>query len=207
MEININREEEYVFIDGLTAEEASGVWARLLRECPNFEVDFAFNVGAKVPKEFLAKIGASLLEESVKMQLLPENLAEQPTADFVKIDEDNFEDFAAHHDKQSPEMYWNSDRIWETLPKWEIFAVYESTNISDYIMFSVPNATVFAMDGKNTANKKALLHLAAKKFFVISQSPIFFYAEKSVPDEQEIAGQMGFTPISNYCVYRIIVPS
>ncbi|MCL2574173.1 MAG: hypothetical protein FWE34_06465 [Defluviitaleaceae bacterium] len=206
VEVNVTNEEKYIFVKGLTANTTEGVWGFITQNYSGYEVDFSFNNVDAPPIDFFIKIGARLLEESTQLTLLSENFLEQPMPEgIIKITNANFEDFAQIHDAEQTDMYWTGDRLRQDLENWEIYAIYENSKISDYIVFSPPRESIFAAYGKNPENKVALLSAVANTSFTKSDAPIYFYTESHELAEQEAALKLGFEQAGQLVVYQVKV--
>ncbi|MCG4722916.1 hypothetical protein, partial [Alistipes putredinis] len=57
--------------------------------------------------------------------------------DFLEVDK--YDEYAVFHDKHNPNIYWNSERIFENIDIWQIYTIIKNQKIIGSIFIKVKN--------------------------------------------------------------------
>lgn len=122
----------------------------------------------------------------------------------VKVTRENFVDFRKLHEAVQGSMYWNADRLYESLDHWDIFVYYENGE---------PTAAIYNRDAEilmhiygvdyqnNIYNSSAFRILMAKALNECKRNGkkyMVFFGEQQ--DQQE-ALAMGYTCVGEYVLF------
>lgn len=157
--------------------------------------------------DFLASNGFVCIEDDYNTNAFLERYS--PIAapnDVVRITKDNYDLFRTLHRKVENDMYWNSDRIYEDMDNWVIFAkicqgeavgsVYCMTGDDEWF-------EIFGIDRKDDAFDAALVgDLLAKALNTAKElggKYMSFFCDKQ---EQTVADRLGFVCVGEYVCYK-----
>lgn len=172
---------------------------------PGREALFGFpqqNAGAA---EFMGKRG-KILERATVTLLKREKFKRQDNHS-IRIDKDNFGRFAEFHDKNEPEIYWNSERLKESLDNWVIFTAEDGRGVCGSVAAYIgggSRAEIFALtcDGENVAAE--LLSAAAEAFFNDKGGEsVLFFVDDAQGRQLEAALKSDFEITGGYASYKI----
>lgn len=159
----------------------------------------------------LQSSGYELIEASLDMrigkgQFVPEDFANH---EIVRIDRANFEQYAGFHKAQFDDIYWNAERLRNSIDQWTVFALKTEGEINGGLFLSTDAdmAEVFGMAFAGSAGEhvaSALLSRALKTVF--DENPgvdrVVFFTDEDENLNQRAALANGFRCYSRYRCYR-----
>lgn len=123
--------------------------------------------------------------------------------DVRRVTAENFEDFAAVHSKIEGDMYWNCDRVRETLDNWAIFVTGEGDAAGEVLMTDkggeYQEIVALEFPDENAFRKlltAALNHLKARKMKYLT-----FFVDSV--EEGKILTELGFQLVGGYACHRL----
>lgn len=154
---------------------------------------------------FLIKNGFKCIEEDNnnsfffdRYSLLPQNQA------IKRITEENYDDFRKLHSEIEGEMYWNSDRIYENLHKWNIYGYYEEELLKAavYYIDETVMLEIFGIDFYEDTFVEAiyreLLIAVLNGGKRLGASYMTYFCDKEC---QETVSKLGFELVGEYVCY------
>ena len=188
VEILITESEKYMQINDIPEEKIAIVWDRILTDYSGYEVFFSFNsermaADQKIPVQFLAKINAKIVDDTLSFWLKKENFtsATENDLEIVPLTENDFNDFSQLHHSRNPDFYWTTKRIKERSSIWQIHIFKKKGQLSGYVMTMTKqrnlegSAEIFAIEANNESEFKTLLSttcqsalslLGKRKFYI-----------------------------------------
>ena len=115
---------------------------------PGCEIWLGFPEENRQALSYLAEKGFELLEESYNDVLFLDDYREGEDAEgIVPVTEENFSLFAELHSRFDSDMYWNSERLRQSLEQWMIF-LYEKENVLKGAIYCTKGelAEIFGVD-------------------------------------------------------------
>ena len=115
---------------------------------PDSEIWLGFPEENQQALSYLAEKGFELLEESYNDVLFLDNYREgENTEGIVQVTEENFPLFAQLHSQFDSDMYWNSERLRQSLEQWMIY-LYEKKNVLQGAIYCIKGelAEIFGVD-------------------------------------------------------------
>lgn len=125
-----------------------------------------------------------------------------------RVGADNFEDFAAIHRQIQGDMYWNCDRVRNTLDGWAIFVTGEEESAGEVLMTldGGPHQEIFALefaDGKHHGEPfQALLTAALNCLKEKGTRWLTFFVDEDCP-EGEALKVLGFRLVGTFICHRL----
>jgi len=226
VEILFEPTENYLQVNDATEEDLRNMWQRLVEKFPGSEAVFCFR-NVPVPTNYLAEIGATLLDDSIETRLsvtdferhanigaTPNGIAEDGTEthEVTLITPENFDAFAKAHDTTNPEMYWTSRRIRERMDMWRIFACTSNDTVTDYVMLMQPPpeahafSEIFCCQTKEISKARALLTAAALSSFSSGTDEILYMIDKDEEICKNATVSIGFRECGFYQGYKVTLP-
>lgn len=137
-----------------------------------------------------------LSREIVDVLLFKDYAPQSESKKVIQIDSDNFEIFRKIHSDYDNEMYWNSDRIKESLSLWEIFAYIEEGVCKGalyYINRDKTDLEIFGIDYRDgrfdSEVTEKLLISGLNKAKRLNANSMYFFNDKQI---HSIAEKLGF---------------
>lgn len=173
---------------------------------PDCDVWLGFPAENREAVEYLESHSFQQLEHSQHEMLFFEEYAPLPeTGDIRKVTEENFSEFRQLHDPIAEEMYWNSDRLFEALDRWEIYLFYENgrAEAAIYWMDETLMLEIFGMDFRNGLFREELFRGLLVKCLNEGKNSgakalCYFMEER----EKQLAAPLGFRHIGEYRCFR-----
>lgn len=117
----------------------------------------------------------------------------------VKVSKENFNEFRKLH-ITDPETYWNSDRIFKNLDKWNIYLYYENNQAIGAILER--NDEIFGLDYLNGVfNEETYLFLVIKILNDLKLKGTKFLTFFNDENSQALALRLGFDFVGKYVLY------
>lgn len=172
-----------------------------------FEMYMGFPAENTKAVRFLTEQGLECVENDYNNTVYLDRIDLIPdSSDLLRITKDNFEKFKVLHDRIEGDMYWNSERIWDTLDDWTVLvserggitkgAVYYRNNSDDWVeIYGLDHAD----ERVDTGTFKALLLGAMHEAQGNGISKMTFFCDK---EEEKATIECGFTCISEYFCFK-----
>ena len=170
-----------------------------------YEMDLGFPKCNTDAISFLEKNGFECVEESCsnvfsfdQYKILPES------GDIVKVNEENYPEFRKIHSRYDGEMYWNSDRIYADLDRWNIYLCYAKGHLAGavYYMDTEIMLEIFRVDFMDGIYDdeifRALLLKVLNEGKKAGAKHLTFFSK----DGQKIMSDLGFRCVGEYVCYR-----
>ena len=199
--------ERYVQINDIKGGELLRIWDEFKVKYAGFECNLCFH-NMEPPYDALDKIGATLLEDCIGMELTPDNFKPFRQVEVILMDKKDFTGFAKLHD-QLPDMYWTSRRIWDRFDDmWRISVYKEKDEIIGYSLINISmrnrnEGEIYAVEAPTPQVRKALLTAAAEEAFKVGKEYILRMVERGSDTEYEESEAIGFCEVSYYRGFEI----
>ena len=212
--ININGfevfEEEadkYVKINDIGAKDLPIVWESIRKRFPGYEFDLCFH-DMQPPLEALSSIRAELLEDCIEMQVSKDEFILWPSNEITTLEKNDFDTFAALHDKVNPECGGTSQIIQRKWDNWRVFLLRKDNKIIGYsiICIAMRDAAageIFCIWANNDAHRKALISAVTSCAFENNKSKIIFMVDRDNQKEYEAAAAVGYKETGYYIGYQV----
>jgi len=207
IEIFLEESEQYVKIDCIEGGELLRIWSEFKAMYAGFECNLCFR-NMEPPYDALNKIGATLLEDCIGMELTPNNFKPFRQVEVALLDKNDFDSFAKLHDKL-PNMYWTSRRIWDRFDDmWRIPVYKENGDVVGYSLINISMrdknmAEYFAIQAPTSNIRKTLLTAAAEEAIKAGKDYILNMIERGNDAEYEESEAIGFQERSYYRGFEI----
>ncbi|MCL2557537.1 MAG: hypothetical protein FWE09_03575 [Treponema sp.] len=211
-EIFLDAAEKYAQINDIDARDFEAVWEGLRAQRAGYEAVFCFRDSPE-PLEALTDIGAAVLEDCVKMRLLPKDFRNRDGGRAELLSKTDFANFSAVYDAQAQaeEMFWTGARILERWDIWRIFVLREGKKIIGFLtlMIDMRDASIgeiFCIFADNRVDMESLFSASATCAFDSGKREVIFMAELDDAHRMEAASAVGFEAVGHYRAYRALVP-
>ncbi|MCM1043400.1 MAG: hypothetical protein NC350_04250 [Corallococcus sp.] len=166
-----------------------------------------FSTKNKPAVEFLSNCGFELIEEdNNNTGLLKQYKPISVNGGIVRITKDNFGNFRKIHCIAEDGMYWNSDRIYDSIDDWVIFVkMQEGDTVGSVYYNTVDDGwfEIFGIDLKDNVFDeivvRELLGIAMNTAKDTGGTYMTFFCGD---EEQKVADKLGFTLIDKYVCYK-----
>lgn len=177
---------------------------------PGFELDLGFPAENAAAVSWLEGKDIPRMDYSWNYQLNLEEYRLSPDVPGIRrVMADSFEDFAAIHRQIEGDMYWNCQRVWETLANWDIFVTETGDSAGELLMTGFNGSShyeIFALafaDGQYRAEPfQALLTQALNTLKKRGAKWLTFFVDVGQPEGKALAS-LGFRLVGTYTAYRI----
>ena len=177
-------------------------WCR--ERWPGFDLHLGFPVENVDAVSWLEGAGGPCIARSWNYQTFLDGYKPLPDPAGVKrITADNFEDFAAVHRKIEGDMYWNCDRVRETLDNWAIFVTGEGDTAGEVLMTDKEGEyqEIFALEFADESAFRGLLTAALNHLKACGMKYLTFFVDSG--EEGKILTELGFQLVGGYVCYRL----
>lgn len=200
----------YVFNIRRDTETALAEFVDYCRESwPGFTVDFGFPAENVEAIGWLDEQGIVCNERSWNFLLDLDRYEPLPEPSGVtRIAAENFEQFAAIHRRIEGDMYWNCDRVRDTLDDWAIFVTGEGDCAGEVLMTlgGGPHQEIFALgsvDGQyHGEDFQALLTAALNCLKEKGTRWLTFFVDEGC-SEGEVLKELGFRLVGTFICHRL----
>lgn len=174
-----------------------------------YELYMGFPSDNTAAVEYLTMQGFSCIENDNNNSFFFDNYTILPQNSSIhKITKDNFEDFRKIHDQYDENMYWNSDRIFCQLDRWNIYGYYKENKLiaSVYFIDNFTMLEIFGFDFDNNIFDKDiyrdLLIVTLNEGKRFGAKYMTYFCDKEC---QPIVSELGFKYVGEYmCFYKKI---
>jgi hypothetical protein len=207
VDVFLEEAERYVQINDIEGCELLRIWDEFKVQYFGFECNLCFH-NMEPPYDALNKIGATLLEDCIGMELIPGNFKPYRYVEVAPLDKNDFDDFAKLHD-QLPDMYWTSHRIWDRFDDmWRIPVYKEQGEIVGYSLINISmrrrnEGEFYAVEAPTAHIRKTLLSAAVEEAFKAGKDYILRMVERGSDAEYEESEAIGFREVSYYRGFEI----
>jgi len=207
IEIFHEEAERYVQINDIKGDELLRIWDEFKAKYTGFECNLCFR-NMEPPYDALDKIGATLLEDCIGMELTPDNFKPFTQVEVSLLDKKDFAGFAKLHD-QLPDMYWTSRRIWDRFDDmWRIPVYKEKGEIVGYSLINISmhrenEGEFYAVEAPTPQARKSLLTAAAKEAFKVGKDYILRMVVRGSDTQYEESEAIGFCEAGYYRGFEI----
>lgn len=176
---------------------------------PGFDLDLGFPAENVDAVSWLEGAGIPLLERSWNYGYFLDQYTPLRSPSGVKrVTAENFADFAAIHRRIEGDMYWNCDRVRESLDKWAIFVAGEGDSAGEVLMTidEDPHQEIFALefaDGQYREGPfRALLTAGLNTLKERGTKYLTFFVDVGSPQGEALKA-LGFQLVGTYMCHRI----
>ena len=207
VDIFLEEAEQYVQINDIIGSELLRIRDDFKVKYAGFECNLCFR-NMEPPYDALEKIGATLLEDCIGMELIPDNFKPFKKVIVTLLDKEDFPGFAQLHD-QLPDMYWNSRRIWDRFDDmWRIPVYKVQGKIVGYALMNISKrkrneGEFYAVEAPNASARKTLLTAAVEEAFKVGKEVVLRMVERGSDVEYEESEAIGFHEVSYYRGFEI----
>lgn len=205
IEVFLEDNDKYLQINDITGADLSRIWEHISREYADYDKWFCYH-NTDAPITFLTGIGAVLKDDCIEMHLTADKLVNSVGSDIINVDTEYFDEFAALHDRNNPEMYWTSERIERDRRRWSIFAAQANNRILGYILLETGNIEfdeIYCVYAFDEAQHEALIAYAAKQSFDCGKREVLYMADENSIGKRT-ALSVGFTVTGFYRGYKVL---
>lgn len=180
--------------------------ALMRRRFAGYELYLGFAKDNADAVSYLATHGFSCIEDNFNNTFYFDRTPLAPrVGDTVRITAENYEWFAALHRQKESEMYWNSERIRDTLDEWLVLAERQEdvtvgavyVRLDDDGWFEIFGIDLLS-DTFDPALFEALLSAALHEAAALGAKYMTFFCNT---EEEPLALRLGFTPVGEYVCY------
>lgn len=178
---------------------------------PGFTLDLGFPAENVEAIGWLEGQGIPCNERSWNFLLNLDGYEPLPAPDRVKrITAENFEDFAAVHRQIQGDMFWNCERVRNTLDDWAIFVTGEGDAAGEVLMTldGDPHQEIFALefvDGQyHEGAFQALLTAALNLLKAHGTKWLTFFVDEGCPQGETLKA-LGFRLVGTFICHRLTV--
>ena len=153
---------------------------------------------------WLEGAGVPCSERSWNYQIFLDGCTPLPDSpDVRRVTAENFEDFAAVHRRIESDMYWNCDRVRETLDDWAIFVTGEGDTAGEVLMTDKGDdyQEIFALEFADESAFRKLLTAALNHLKTCKMKYLTFFVDSS--EEGKILTELGFQLVGGYVCHRL----
>jgi len=203
MTILCEPDEKYIQVDDIKEADTQKVWQQITAQYPGFTVDFVFH-NTVAPINFLNEIGAKVIDDCIEARLVKKDLIQMPARSTTRIDDSNFDAFAALHDEKNIEleMYWTSERLRQNLANWDIFGIFDGDKLTGY-SFLRSGWEIYCAEADSLEDKLALISACVYRAF--EKNPdveVLYMIDRNAHLELGAAMHLGFRRVGYYISYR-----
>lgn len=176
---------------------------------PGFELDLGFPAENVEAISWLEEAGVPCISRSWNYGYFLDQYTPLPEPSGVKrVTAENFADFAAIHCRIEGDMYWNCDRVRESLDKWAIFVTGEGNSAGEVLMTidENPHKEIFALefaDGQYREGPfRALLTASLNTLKERGAKYLTFFVDVGQP-EGKVLNAMDFQLVGICVIHRL----
>lgn len=182
----------------------------LKAQYPNFKMYFGYPTENIEAITFLEKSEAELIEACLTMEIKKEDFVHiSPKYEVKMLSNERYEEYAAFHDYHYPNIYWNSQRIFEHLDRWNIYVAIEHEKIigSIFIRINQIDSEIFGISSdeayKNQSLELDLLSVSLKDCFLKNIERLLFFVNEEDQNQIDATLEVGFKQIDTYRCYKL----
>lgn len=153
---------------------------------------------------WLEGAGVPCIARSWNYQIFLDGYTPLPgSPDVRRVTAKNFGEFAAVHRKIEGDMYWNCERVRETLDNWAIFVTGEGDNAGEVLMTDKAGdyQEIVALEFADESAFRGLLTAALNHLKTRKMKYLTFFVDSS--EEGKILTGLGFQLVGGYVCHRL----
>jgi len=203
IEAKIEKTDSYLQINDVSAAGLADIMQQLKTDYATYDRWLCFR-NVEPPYALLDELGAKLEDDCAQMFLYDDIVFHISDLYIKRVTENDFDEFAAFHDKCNPSMYWTGERLRRDLSRWGIFYTRNKGQIESYIIMSMGHpsiAEVMCVESKSLSVSGGLLAHATKFAFENQKSRVLFMADYGM--SRTAALSVGFVVTGFYKGYKI----
>ena len=204
VKVLVEEADSYLQINDVCGTDLGRIWEHIKTDYRTYDKWICYH-NTEVPLAALNEIDAVLEDNSVEMRVDIGKIVDPETPGIDQVTEDNFDDFAAYHDINNPDMFWTSERIRRDLSRWVIYTTRKNNRISGYVLMSLWDpiqAEIYCINASDRAQCDLLITCAVRYASESGKKEVLFMA-----DENEIgyeaALSIGFAVTGFYRGYVV----
>ncbi|MDO5399861.1 MAG: hypothetical protein Q4F17_02630 [Eubacteriales bacterium] len=166
-----------------------------------YELNFGFPADNQNAVSYLQKQGWPCTEQSWNQILHLKDYQLRPESPNVrKVTRETFDDFRTIHSQYDAEIYWNSQRIYDSFDKWHIYLYYKEEKPIGAIFYFDEEIFGLTFDGGifDDGIYEALLTKAANDHKERGLAYLVFFQDE---DSWSAAREMGFQRVGKYVLF------
>lgn len=128
--------------------------------------------------------------------------------DTVKVTQENYSEFAKLHARSDEDMYWNTERILESLDEWHIYLLYRSGEVAGaiYYMYYDIMMEIFGIDyAGDRFDETVFRHLLVKALNEGKKDGVSNLIFFNGTEEHGIVVDAGFEHVGEYVLYEKLI--
>lgn len=177
-------------------------WCR--ERWPGFDLLLGFPAENVEALSWLERAGVPCIARSWNYQIFLDGYTPLPgSPDVRRATAENFEEFAAVHSKIEGDMYWNCDRVRETLDNWAIFVTGEGDTAGEVLMTDKGGEyqEIVALEFADESAFRGLLTAALNHLKAHRMKYLTFFVDSG--EEGKILTELGFQLVGGYVCHRL----
>lgn len=177
-------------------------WCR--ERWPGFNLFLGFPAENVEALSWLEGAGVPCIARSWNYQIFLDGYTPLPgSPDVRRVTVENFEEFAAVHSKIEDDMYWNCDRVRETLDNWAIFVTGEGDAAGEVLMTDKGGdyQEIVALEFADENAFRRLLTAALNHLKAHGMKYLTFFVDSG--EEGKILTELGFQLVGGYVCHRL----
>ena len=203
IEIIVSDIARYLQLNDISGSDLTKIWGQIKTDYALYEKWICYHNYPEIPFALLDEMGTVLENDCIEMRLTADNFNYTKVWGVIRITEENFDMFAAYHNKRNPENGAKSEHIKRNFSNWAIFALLTDNKITDYIVLAIGNpiqAEIYCVEASDGVKCKELIISAAKYAFDQGKKEVLYMADENTIEHKE-AISVGFINTGFYKGY------
>jgi len=196
--------ENYLQINDICDADLERIWQHLRSDYADYDKWFCYH-NMECPSILTCEFGAVIKDDNIETKLTSLDYYKYDANCVVRVTDENFAEFAVHHDELQPEMYWTSERLKRDLLRWGIFILRAGNKTVGYIILSMGDAIqaeIFCVKTLSKIQYEMLIAYASKFAFDNGKDEVLFMVDKN-SIAHKAALSVGFNVTGFYKGYKI----
>lgn len=176
-----------------------------------YKMYFGYPVENEKAIKYLKDIKAKSVDASITMNLKKVDFVRADVFDEVVLLTDKYyEEYGIFHDKHNPNMYWNSERIFEKIDIWKIYVIMKEGKIVGSIFIKFIGDTESEVFGisvdeeyKYDNFELMLLSEGVYNIFQDGREEMLYFVDEDDKVSLEASLKVGFKQIDTYRSYEV----
>jgi hypothetical protein len=176
-----------------------------------YKIHFGYPLENERGISFLEGIKAKPVDASITMNLEKDDFIKKGSFDeVIPLEEKHYKEYAAFHDNHNPNMWWNSERIFEKIDLWKIYVIIKKDKIVGSIFIKLlkdDEAEVFgiSIDEEYINNNLELKLLSEATYSIFEQGrkELLYFVDEFDKVGLEATLNVGFKQIDTYRSYEV----
>jgi len=205
IEVIVSDTDQYLQINDISGSDLEKIWGIILNDYARYKKWICYHNYTDIPFALLDEIGANLEDDCIEMRLNADDFIYTEVFGVVRINEEDFDEFASYHRKCNPDSGAQPERIQRNLSSWAIFALFSGDKITDYVILFMGNsvqAEIFCVEASDSIKCEKLIAFAAKFAFDSGKKEVLYMADENMITHKA-ALSAGFAVTGFYKGYEI----